>query len=339
MALNQARQMSENTLDVDEYLNEPSENSDDDPIVQLITETAPYPHAALRIGHKVYNYGLQFVTSRNFKEYFSQPQPDPGEFNRDDASLPRNLVNRSMRVTDLYLEPSYVAKLQRELEMNTGKEYQNETMINDCATMLKRALAGPGGVDFPTVIDPFPSLESTYLSLRHTLGDKRIGPTRMLVMGKDAKKGFHLARNTYLAIMEGKVALALLPMNALSRGVLDYSEDKAKLQSHPPEIQEKIDSWKKETREKVREQIFQLLKGKDFFARLARIESREARSRQASHARGVITGVISGEIELEQRILDFSGSEMRQVIEATDRVSALEAIQEELLRKLEEGST
>lgn len=339
-ALSQAREMSKNSETLNAYVDSPNEDADGNPTVQLLVETTPFPHTALRIGDKVYSYGVDYMTSRGFTEYVLSAPPDtksgePGKENfltrlTDTGS---KAMARAIRVTDLNLTPEQVNKLRRELEMNTGKAYDNRTLVNDCATMIKRALEANSDIRIPGVIDPLPSVSSAYLSMRKALGDTQVGTTKMVTQAENLKT-FTLARNAYIAMMEGKIALATAPFNLPVRGYMEIFKKDEDLQFHTPEVKAEITKWQVETRENLRKDIDEALGGPNFVEHLRSQPESASRAKLAETAKRLLESIFQRNLEEAKEILDFPRAEFQDIIIATEKVETLERIRATLLAEI-----
>lgn len=301
-ALMQAKELSENTVLWKDFLDQPSEDENGKMVVQLLVE-APVPHTALRIGNRVYSYGVARMTVSDINEYLARPQDsvshagprassqrsagqvakryDPlnslgaakkatRAFNGALGQLPgvwrdsalgtlNEGVRRSVRVTNLNLDEKEILALRRELEMNTGKVYRNTTFVNDCATMIARALEKHTPLAIPVAIDALPSVTSTYLSVRRALGDERVGPTQQILFNENDSKGFHVARNTLVAMQEAKIALYGAPFNVPQRAYLAATASAEDLQFHTANETRQINAWREEARAGLATELTEVL--------------------------------------------------------------------------------
>jgi hypothetical protein len=341
-ALNQAREMSENTQTLNAYLDSPNEDEEGKPTVQLIVETTPFPHTALRIGDKVYSYGVEYMTSRGFTEYVlgaapatKSAEPDKNNFYSRLTDTGAKSMARAMRVTDLNLTPEQVNKLRRELEMNTGKAYDNRTFINDCATMIKRALEVNSDIRIPGVIDPLPSVSSAYLSMRKALGDNQVGITKMVTENTGgALKNFTVARNAYIGMMEGKIALVSAPFNLPVRGYMDLFKKDEDLQFHTPEVKAEILKWQENARASLAKEVEEALGGPNFAESLRMQPESASKAKRVAAARNLLESIFERNLEEAKEILAFPRAEFQDIIVATEKVETLERMRASLLDEI-----
>lgn len=338
-AVVQARDISEGQLSPEEYLARAPEDEEGNPVVQLLVETTPLPHTALRIGHKVYSYGQEFMTSKPVGTYMDEGKSSADSSSAQSVTAPpiealEKVGPRAVRVTTLNLPKDVVAKLQRQLEMNTGKKYENNTMVNDCATMIKRALEENDALQIPVLIDAFPSVSSTYLSLRQAFGDKRVAKTELVTYGTEGKKFFNTARNTYIAMMESKVLTSLLLSNSAYRAGMEAYYGRAKLEYYLPEVQAEINAFQLEASGEVERGLNSLLGDGEFFQKLAKVKDPKERKERIAAARALMDSVAKRMQQEAQETIDYSGSEMKDVVRATEKISTLKRLRPELERRL-----
>ena len=165
------------------------------------------------------------------------------------ANLPR-----SVQVVTLKLTPEEKANLRRDLELSMGMRYTNETMVNDCGTMIVRALRRHTSINVPRYLDAFPNTIAMHFALRKALGDSQVGDFAQVAIDQADRPMQHLVRNLYINIMEAKVFLYLLPQNAYFREWLEiYHRDNPELQYYDPETLAEIQQWAKDVRVLVNE--------------------------------------------------------------------------------------
>ncbi len=160
---------------------------------------------------------------------FSQYLNDFKKLREDDKTLVSKAHPFSAQIVTLNLSKPEVEKLKKYLENDSEKIYKNKTFVNDCMTMIVRALKANTSLDDSMLrtIDASPSLVMMYFSLlQHT--DSRVGPTYTLVTKPDDKNRFTLLHNAYINKVEG--ALLLMPsiftFHQLSRMKFDFQEKK-----------------------------------------------------------------------------------------------------------------
>ncbi|MGZ3694059.1 MAG: hypothetical protein ACXWQO_07650, partial [Bdellovibrionota bacterium] len=327
-AVNQAYDLSKNRVDVDDFTKRPAEDENGKPVVQLFVETTPLPHTALRIGNKVYSYGQEFMTTTAVGEYLGTTVDIPF------AKPFWNLISRALRITNLNLTDAEVAKLQRDLELNTGKVYDNRTLVNDCATMVKRVLEKNTSLQIPSAIDASPSLSSTYLSLRGTLGDSRIGKTELLVTDKSNNEFALSARNAYIAMLEAKAIWALAPMNAAERVYVDLTKKNEDLQYYVPEVQAAINEWKVKAAERVQSELGSMVDMGTFAQQLDQSKTPRERKQRIESAKKLLDSVSRSMTEEAEATINFAGADLKDLIIAAEKKEQIQQIHAELLSKL-----
>ena len=146
-------------------------NSNGDHQVEILAETTPFPHVALQVGNQVYSYGVKTMTISPVQEYLgrSTEQADP---NANSALRAAEKVSRSVQVMTLNLTPDEVQQLTRDLNLAKNKDYNNITWVNDCSSMVFRALRRHSNIEMPTTIDPSPGNVIMYLAALKDLGAK-----------------------------------------------------------------------------------------------------------------------------------------------------------------------
>lgn len=224
------------TLSVEELLNDPQFALESGQI-QLINETVPFPHLAIRIGDEVFSYGVEQMTMTRAKDYLTQNLKG-GEVK---GALPRLMAyvrgRRSVQVTTLNLDEASVLRLRRYLALQTQKRYQNVTFMNDCSTMIARALRSEAGVKIPNLIDPSPSSMTLYFAQERIFGNPQVASVRLVTAGPNQDPWLHLLRNAYVNLQESKLYYdprSLIPVTA-GRIALDARKTDADLQYHTRE--------------------------------------------------------------------------------------------------------
>jgi hypothetical protein len=324
LTIQQAYLLEMNTETFDSFLS--SQNSYENPIVQILVETTPFPHAAIRIGDRVYSYGVSHMTSSSIYEYLASPITEvPPTAMKSALQMELSAIwsaasQRSVKAVDLHLDPQVVLQMRRELELSTAKTYKNITGVNDCATMIARILSRDTGLKIPTALDPYPITAAAYLSLRSVLGDPRIGKTTMLISAGSNAQAL-LARNTWISLIEAKTMLKLLPLSLSQRVYFDLDQKNDELEYYGPTVQAELQKWKTDIRTKVHQELNAY--GTNEVDQI----SRQKRSL-------IITEVIDPEIRESTAIINSANVEFQDIVTSEIKLEALTAEKARLLKSL-----
>ncbi len=206
--------------------------------IQIIVNEAPFPHLAIRIGDKVYSYGVEKMTSTFWKEYFSSKNLREAlkkrgyideEKSEEETNFYVNKIDKwfknvrllpdSVILINISLTDEEVSNLNTYLTYQVGKYYQNITGSNDCATMIARALHKNTSLRIPYIIDASPNQIAMYFSMKKRLqedergkaywNDKwilepRVDQIFQMATQDENKKLYHSFRNLYLSIIESR---------------------------------------------------------------------------------------------------------------------------------------
>jgi len=240
--------------------------------VQIINETVPFPHTAIRIGDKVYSYGVTHMTSRPVNEYLKLQEiqallkkdnntNNEGSLKTSSATASENAkgfsrnigltLPRSVQVITLNLSVDERNKLKRYLELQIGKKYANTTLVNDCTTMIMRALSINTSVNVSKIIDASPSQTAMYFAAEKTAGNTKVGPIYQVSLEEADNKHTHLLRNTWINIIESKLFIDLFYLNQPHRLYIDHSLSDEELQYHEPAMQEAMRSIEEDAKKLI----------------------------------------------------------------------------------------
>jgi hypothetical protein len=118
------------------------------------------------------------------------------------------------------MSPEYL-RLRRQLSLQENKEYKNITFVNDCATMVVRALKAETSIQIPKFIDASPSSIVMYFGTEKMAGSKRVESVRLVLGEKSQNPTLQLLRNAYINAREARLFYA--PLNvALNQGRRAY---------------------------------------------------------------------------------------------------------------------
>jgi hypothetical protein len=244
LAVEQSALGDEPPVDIDAFLADPKNRLLPNQI-QLLNETIPFPHLAVRIGDVVYSYGVSHMTSQPIGAYLRshQPQGDGsgGFFSRqrsvqvvtldlapdETAKIQRHFRDQDGRAYDFEaiqseMNPEY-RELRRHLSLQEKKKYENVTLVNDCASMVVRALNLQTSMRVPTAIDPSPSSILMYLGAEKMLGNPRVKSIRLVKGSRDQSPVLQLLRNAYVNAREARLYFHPLSF-AVAQGHRTYLE-------------------------------------------------------------------------------------------------------------------
>lgn len=345
-AANQAYQMQKNLLTQDEYLEQSSEDENGNPKVELLVETTPFPHTALRIGNTVYSYGQEYMTATHFASYMSTMPPANASSSADRDFLRwlgdslREKAERSVRVVPLKLDKAVIEKLQRDLTLNTQKRYHNRTLVNDCATMIKRALEANGAISIPAAIDAYPSASAAYLGLLHTLGDERVGEAKLVMTGKHSSPATLLARNAYISILETKFLVNSfnLGTNQIERAYIEMTYSDEDLQYYTEDAKQQLAARRQKVRAEMEARLGDLFagdeNGDDFFAAAAKLPDGAEKSEKIRAASSLLRSWTQEEIEKADSVINFPETDMLDLTDAAEKRETLIRVRDQYLERL-----
>ena len=269
-----AHQMTRGGLKtVDQFLADPQSLRGNS--VYLLMDTVPLPHLAIYINNRIYTYGQTHITVRDPISYFKERQiqailkergmlatEEVAEKNQESADRSSGAVGagvgkvfqwtgldklpQSMEVVTLKLSSEELDRLNRELETHRAKRYENYTMVNDCATMLLRALSENTWMSSMRLIDASPSQIMMALSAKKAAGETRIGDIFQITIEEHDQPYKHLARNLWINAMESKLFINFFWINQSHRLILEMKTGN-ELQSRDQATEDVIQrEWEKD---------------------------------------------------------------------------------------------
>ncbi|MBY0370893.1 hypothetical protein K2X33_09420 [bacterium] len=264
--------------------------------VQLLLETVPFPHMAIRIGKTVYNYGLTNLNEVSLQEYMS---PSYVVKQLQDPQAVRSLFEaqgltgkalearmEEFRKTHPQEQPSFVQKmllgvadpnalgqLARTVHVITlkiGKKEREELQTKLALDVGKRYFNVTSVNDCSTmtlralgkdfgVLDASPSTAGMLFALKKSLGDSSVGS--IFQVNVDSSGGTSL-RDSYIHFLDGSYHLTMLPAYLPARLYVDATHSSEDLQFLEPGIAAELEKWKKDTVSKLeQEKSISLLRG------------------------------------------------------------------------------
>ncbi len=219
-ALVHAAELEANARSLEDYRAIPLREGE----IQILSETVPFPHLALRMGSEVYSYGVEHFSKSSVSEYLSPKSAPPGEAKEagERNSSARALGSflsgaykatgwgeqpRSVQVASIYLKPDEYLRLKRSLEMKVGNYYDNTTFVNDCATMIDRAIgaATNGEVNFSFLVDASPGQMVLAVDFFRRFYPDRFGEPALVMVERPDRKAYHVWRNALINSLEAKL--------------------------------------------------------------------------------------------------------------------------------------
>lgn len=252
--------------------------------IQLLNETFPIPHMAIRIDDRVYSYGQTHLQVTSLAEYLladSLPAAldlQKGEWaelaeEKNEESSSSRLsetiqdavkgVSRNIQVVTLKVGKQKKDEVRRYLELNAWKQYHNETFVNDCSTMSLRAIGQES-----KWIDPSPSSVMMCFSILKTFGDSQVSDVFLI---KDSKAPSRnpsdlkyysdnmetvgmLARNTIVNFWDAAIHVSSLPVSIPMRVSIDQNFTSDDFQHHGETAKHIIASWRDEAEKALQDE-------------------------------------------------------------------------------------
>lgn len=203
--------------------------------IDLLFETTPFPHLAVRIDNHVYSYGVQRLNIVSVDQYFEKNNPNAktdGSFDYIYSSLSQ--LSRVTNFVEIELPLVEVQAFQRKMRASQGNFYRNATWVNDCASMLNFNLEETTSFNIPSaiMIDTSPSLFYAYLALKKQSGDRRIKAFGQIHENEETMSSFtNSFRNLWIHSMETKFWATSFTIHTAFRGYLDRTNTNLEFQS------------------------------------------------------------------------------------------------------------
>ncbi len=193
--------------------------------VQILVESTPFPHTALRVGDRVYSYGYKRLQVSSFKEYVNIQNMAEwlkngngilGKFKSEN----KDFMRRTIQVVTLNLDPESVGKLQFNLENRKYQAYLKSECLhpklssqafpyaNNCSVMALKELAFNESDSIlarivpKRIYDSSPSTVVMYLTMLHLMGSELVENSFVVVTGDDEDVGVLIARNSFINFVD-----------------------------------------------------------------------------------------------------------------------------------------
>lgn len=238
------------SVNLEQYLNEiQNENSQVD-WVDLVNETAPFPHLALRINNEIFSYGVDQFSVSPANIYLTEHlrSNKQGVLSYISSKMPRK-----MQIIRLKIDPKNKLQLRTYLINQTSKNYKNITHVNDCAVMIARALNRYSNIKIPIMIDTSPTQVFTYFSIHNSIfrNSKNAQVLKIFNVNtslNDSKMNFNsMQRTISINEIESFLWTMSLPLNSLLRIYFDLKlRSDNDIQKHNKAVLESHDQFKKQ---------------------------------------------------------------------------------------------
>jgi hypothetical protein len=234
-------------------------------------------------------------------------------------------LERSIQVVSRRIGEKEVDRLRRKLEMLRGVEYANETMVNDCATMVCRET----GLWNP-LRDSLPGTLITTLSAQRVL-DPSITDVFEIEADAPHKRKRHIIRNAYINYLEGSLGVSSSWYNLPARAVFDFTKKEKDRQWWTPVGQQVLAEYKTESEKENANDGRVIL----FKRRARQIAALTAESKDVREAKEAFLEVIKDHFDAEiahaKEIEEFPQAEQKEVLMAKYRLEFLESARSEIL--------
>ncbi len=324
MVINHDLHLARNMVSADSYISQvvPSQKTDQ---VDILVDIATFTHMAVQMDGKVYSYGQTNLNVEPANAYLA-------------VGTNSKIAPRSLQVVRVNLPSDERLAFKRDLERSALKNYNNITFINDCATMIARALRRNGSLELPPVTDASPSQMIMYLSLLNTMGvqnsqGERLVSTEYQVDVDDPQqKVFHFLRNSYYNIIESNFFILNAPFLQIEKSYFNLKNEEKDLQWWLPEVKEQFRVWQQEQTHRVQD---------DPQVRFIEEQLRKASALRNDERSRIVLGVekfaglyFSQEIEKARLIEENSNTDLNDAFVAEFRENALKKKQDEIYRTI-----
>mgnify|MGYP006969348318 CR=1 FL=1 len=226
--------------------------------VRIIIDEAPLPHLALQVDNTVYSYGVEQMHTSLLYEYLGAREihdmlKKNGYVKEEETNSSTKFFEKinpphSAVVIELNISEEQKSQIIRHLELQNGKNYDNQTGINDCVTMISRVLNQYTSIYIPPLIDASPNMIGQYLAWEHKSGDNKVKSIYQVATQKQEDVVFHSERNTFIAMLESKIFLKnILPFFA-ARTYFEQTHSEENIQWWNDTKLREIESWREDLR-------------------------------------------------------------------------------------------
>lgn len=361
-------QMKGGLLSSEEFLNDQQYQLKDNQ-VQLLIDIVPFPHVAIRVGNIVYSYGQEHMTGSGVYRYIENRKihdaitrmkkregikdkvmPAPTTYKAKLFALFDSTTDylieksglaklpKSMQIITINLSKENRDNLKRHLVMQTGKRYKNSTFVNDCLTMVLRALEKESDFNFTNRLwDASPSQTGMLLAMLKAAGDKSIGPIYQIASQEIATPLKHLLRNSYVNLLESYLFIEFFWMHQPQRAFMDivYTEDD--LQAYDQKVKDYMLVWKNNVETFLQNNQYQLLSYQLEQFLNAKQSSFAKKLEQKTDLIESINFIFNPAIERSERLMESKQSDFQTIMFNKFKIEFLQQQKVEMLNKLKEN--
>lgn len=261
---------AEGPIEANEYLNNSAYRPADNEI-QIIMDTAPFPHTSIRTGNSrsIYSYGQTHVTrsedifylyGRQIRETFIQ---DPNEGSMASFQLDKIIsltgldrLDRTLTIITIEATEEQVRELSLYLSEQEGKRYMNTTFVNDCNTMNYRALRNIGVTllgPCPQLIDASPGQTAMLHGIQEVLGASNISRVELVRINPEGNDLVYRLRNAWIHQIESHLFISFFLLHQPWRTALDILRTEDELSNHEPGFREGVEVLEQESKHEFNE--------------------------------------------------------------------------------------
>jgi len=215
--------------------------------IQILVESTPFPHTALRIANKVYSYGYKRLQILPFEEYMRIQNMaewlESGKTAGDFESENDDFLRRTIQVVTLNLDIKSVHELQYDLEKKQNLAYRKSEClhsslhqtafpyVNNCSVMALKNLAFTESAPIlaniipKRIYDSSPSTVVMYLTFLHIMGSNLVDNSFVVITGDDKEVGALVARNAFINFVDATLHAKLWVSSQSLRTALHSKHD------------------------------------------------------------------------------------------------------------------
>ncbi len=162
----------------------------------------------------------------------------------------------SANIFTLKIDPKERLYLKDYLERQRNKDYFNVTGINDCASMIVKALKKSTSINLPWSIDASPNQLGMWLNSLHSFGDPLVKKSELIMTQRPEKGKFHALRNSMIASIENKVFIKYFPIMKSIRLFYEVSRSEDEFQWYSEAELAQMDKWYDEVKKELANNVF-----------------------------------------------------------------------------------
>jgi hypothetical protein len=307
--------------------------------IQLIIDEAPFPHISLRIADRVYSFGQKNLNIIHIEEYFLASElsdimrirgyNDIAEKNNSISkavgdTFSNNMPHSAVIIT-LKIDKEERLNLISYLESKSGQNYKNSTGVNDCATMIARALKMHTSIDISYLIDASPN--QVAMSFSPNIAEGGIVKEKFQVTTQQhERKKFHTLRNAYLGYLESALFINFFIPMKTSRLYIDLTNNEEDLTYMSEEHKEEANALKLE----YALELSQTFEVTSIDKLLVRYKNNEITKDKALRMANILRKRITQNIAIEREITEDRSAEYYYRFRSSFLIELMESKLEEL---------